>query len=251
MSHFSLAVLSQTERGEGVSDILHKFSRDNLCDIKDLTEKITLEWNKGENKLEKIDKSIYSSILEYAYNYYGCSKSIFEEKNILGHYCNLYGKFEHYCVGGRYDDFLSYKREYAIFSYNTVVARIKEVDFDYDYKKYTNLLRVWDVYMGKIKPVTADELHMVGAKIYGDKQELKDLYKSRENFARILSLSVPDAVITEDGEWFAYYDDIEATGDFNVITYHRIMKSWKENFYNRFIKNINQNCFITIVDCHD
>ena len=72
-------------------------------------------------------------------------------------------------------------------------------------------------------------------------------YKNVNNYIRQMSRWNVHAVLDAEGQWF----EPAAMGWFGVsLEEDEDSVNWALNFYDRFIKNLNDEDEITVIDCH-
>lgn len=115
----------------------------------------------------------------------------------------------------------------------TYEARIGDILQELDVIEYKRACEEWDEEMNREDS---------GIKLW-----YIDRYKTRENFAQIIAAFRTYAVLTPDGEWHAPGDvwwfgmSTDSEDEYN---------EWARGYVDRFVKNMDPDLIMTIVDCH-
>ena len=167
-------------------------------------------------------------------------------------------KWDWYVIGGRWTGLLQLKKgakgmigEPGILSSRRAEegtadrAKTKDIDWE-SMRKGTDELKEyysqrWDACMGLIKA----DFSKFG--ILYKKEWMLARYGTKEEYIRRECEFKTYAVITEDGKW-------NAPGEMGWFGFsseeHAADKLWDEMFFDHFIKNLDPETMITIVDCH-
>lgn len=258
MSHFTVAVISEKNNYQ---ELLAPFEEQLEVEFVDCTEEVMNTWENetmtgyivnGELKYHRVTqkeketceevqvsmKERYKTLEEYVERYYGYIK----QGDKYGYMHNPKAKWDWYVVGGRWSDFLELKD-----GTKADIAKIKDVDFTPDQEAYNKALRFWELYVEKGEEnLTQEEKEEIGH-VWYKKEYYTDKYKDAEEYATCMSAFGTYAVITPDGEWH----EKGSMGWWGISNEkpEEAMK-WEKSFYDRFIKDENQEYYITIVDCH-
>ena len=260
MSHFVVTVLSK--EGYDVDDLLAPYdesievapyinkTKQQMIDNAKKIQKEKLEQIEEFKKLgksveindymqrildAKTDEEFYQSQVwsEYAYDADGNELSTYNPKS----------KWDWYEVGGRWSGMLTIKTEDGTASAD--VARLKDIDFSIDKEQYKRLIRFWEVAVDGL-PLNPDE-NPDDFRTFYKKEYYIDRYKNKELYARINASFSTYAVVTPDGEWhekgeMGWWGMSSETGDESL--------KWDLEFYDRFLKDVDPETIVTIVDCH-
>ncbi|AUM93695.1 TPA: hypothetical protein LA742_001255 [Clostridium botulinum] len=223
MSHFTVGVLTKEEE-KSLEDLLVPYQENNMENC----PKEYLEFNEcDKSELEEYEqhKSDYATLDEFMYEYYGYEKD--EKTGKYGYWHNPNAKWDWYVVGGRWPNMLLTNEGIRVNS-----AKLKDIDWDsmsdQSQKKAKSL---WDSNPQGI------ERYFAGIQ----KDDTRDSFIKRQAEFKTY------AVITPNGEWHSKgkmgwfgcssESDEEST-------------NWDLSFYNKFIKDADQELVLTIVDCH-
>ena len=165
-------------------------------------------------------------------------KDMIDDEGNLYSTRNPNAKWDWYCVGGRWGGSLRLKS-----GETTDEARIRDVDFSPDEEEKEDARAFWDaVVEGKIPEREDEEAFAIWNPEY-----YKKYYGDRETYANSMAEFSTHAVVTEDGKWHekgemgwfgcSYETPEEA-------------KTWERDFREKFLKDVDPNLLITIVDCH-
>lgn len=200
--------------------------KDNLGHLKYISETFPKIYNMSDDELFKYLVDMYEYELD-------------EKGNVLSIY-NPDSKWDWYVVGGRFSGLLRRKdtEESVDFGY------ARELDFSPNHDEYKRALRFWEICVDGEKPETEEEKTF--AMIYKKEYFLRK-YGSKEEYAKIQSEFTTWAVLTPNGEWY----EPGQMGWFGCSS-----ASEEEEFqflkdYSKFIeKAIENNWYLTVVDCH-
>ena len=224
MSHFVVGVLIDTKNQKTLGDLLAPYRENNMNDC----PKQYLEFFKCEEDYEeeyKKYKDEYDNLDDFMYQYYGCKKD--EKTGTYGYWENPNAKWDWYDVGGRWEGLILNKDGERV-----NFARLKDIDWKTMREEaMKEAEKIWDSEPQSI------ERYFAGIK----KDDTRDSFIKRE------SEFTTYAVITSDGEWhskgemYQFGISSETTEESN---------DWSSGFYNRFIKDSDQDLILVIVDCH-
>jgi hypothetical protein len=175
---------------------------------------------------------------KHKYNYFTLNKKGGVSKVIRR--TNPKSKWDWYKVGGRWSGSLRLKKRGCVDS-----AKVKDIDFSLDNKKYNNCLRFWGVFIEK-QPLKEDENQEDFTSFYNEKFYL-DKYKTKENYATTEASFKTYAVITPDGRWHA--EGKMGWWGFSSAT-NKDSLSFVNQYKKKFIDTAEPEWTITIVDCH-
>lgn len=178
-----------------------------------------------------------------------------EKTNLYGFWANPNAKWDWYVVGGRWKGLLrASKGEHGtsplVFPQPDVkgyydIAQIKDIDFGIDEEAYLRACRFWEVCV-EGQPLKdgekASEFHCLMKPEYYLEQ-----FGTKERFARSQAELSTFAVITNDGKWheqgrMGWFGVCDASGEQT--------QEWYDGWYNSFIKDVDPEWYITIIDCH-
>ena len=119
-------------------------------------------------------------------------------------------------------------------------ARKCDIDWDVmnnDEESARNAEMTWDLHVEGREPVTDEEkAFMKENHLFYKTSWYLERYKTKENYVNCSKRFKAYVVVTKDGQWLEKYE--------NEL-------DWDLNFYERFIKPLDDNEIITIVDCHN
>lgn len=177
----------------------------------------------------KTDEDFYKTKI-YAYKDYD------EYGNELSTY-NPDSKWDWYEIGGRWSNLLKTKD-----GERTDSCLVKELDLSIDKKEYDKALRFWELVVENqpLKEGEKEPFTLYSKNYYIEK------YKTKENYATQCSSLSTYAILTPDGEWLEP-GEMGWFGISGASIEDEI--NWFDVF-NKFLKEVDPNCTITIVDCH-
>ena len=237
MSHFPVAVFHYED--QHVSDLLAPYN-----------EKITVEPYIEYTRQEAINhaKECYGYDTEswtdnecwsfIARNY--ASGMIDEEGNLYSTR-NPKAKWDWWKVGGRCVNALEkYDGTY------TNEGRVKDIEFHFSWDLYIKACEYWDTHVEGVELAsnkTSNGIHSY----FENKEDFYRVYKNRRNFAEYKARFIPYACITPDGEWHSP----GRVGWFGLSSESEIERfNWKSTFIENFMTDVDNDLYITIVDCH-
>ena len=163
------------------------------------------------------------------------------EKDEEGYYFNPNAKWDWWTIGGRWHNDLKNKNGIGV---DTI--KVSEAFFGVDPIEYKKAERFWDVVVNHcmLQPGEREsdfETHY-NAKYY------KDQYRTKEFYAKMQASFVPWAFVTmEEGDWFE-------NGQMGWLGTHDGDNEKRTTFYDDWQmylrKAIDEDLYITIVDCH-
>ena len=175
-----------------------------------------------------------------------------------GRWYNPNARWDWYCVGGRWAGQLKllegrtgrYGSEYTADERKKLEkgrcdsARVTDCDFSQDQEAYKKALRFWEVAV-EGKPRTKEEEDAFFG-VYVPKYYIQQ-YGNQENYAKHLSIFLPYAYLTPDGEWhetgrMGWWGIDDATAESR--------EAYRKSFEAYLEEARTQNLLITIVDCH-
>lgn len=235
MSHFTVAVF--TDAFTSVEELLAPYEEQT-------NEAMYLQWVPADESLEEItakygEKGDGSETLKqfvkrwYGYDYNPAYKN-------FGCLCNPNAKWDWYDVGGRWNNILRIKGRPEVLCNE---APVSDIDFSMDEEAYRKALRFWEVVV-EGSPIYGYEHNVDFRSVFSADYYLEQ-YGTKEDYAKgVASFSVW-AFITPDGEWH----ENGAMGWFGIGD---ATQESRRSFAKELEKAIqeNQNCTMTIVDCH-
>lgn len=206
-------------------------------------------WEASVASAKLIEKQRDGSITEeelHEHEVNGCGYTCDEEGNAITTY-NPESKWDWMSIGGRWEDELILKPAAAkrIGRDRVNHAAVKDIDWGKMYSvpsdEREKVELFWEYYVLETPyPGTKEELEEkigpTSLKFYKPEYYLTR-YKTLDNYIESLSYWCTHAVVDGDGEWHEY-------------EYEEAKDDWGEMFYQRFIKNLDPNDEITVVDCH-
>lgn len=224
MSHFAVGVL--VKKGDkSLEELLAPYQQNNMGDCPEEflkfmpTEDIDYEktiYEKYKDDYE--DFHDYMTNQGYEYN---------EETKEYGYWENPNAQWDWYEVGGRWSGILLNKKGNRVDE-----CKLKDIDWTTMYEKSKKEAEErWDS--------APEGIHRFFAGIHKD--------DTRESYVKRQSEFSTYAVITPDGEWHSKGD----MGWFGISSEtEEESKAWDLSFFNRFIKDADQELTLVIVDCH-
>ncbi len=223
MSHFTVGVLVD-RKGKKLEELLAPYQENNMGDCPKEYLKFN-ECRQDEIEEYKEHKDEYKNLDEFMYEYHGYKKN--EETGKYGYWENPNAKWDWYQVGGRWRNSLLMKD-----GSKCNCTELKNIDWDtMKDKSIKNAEKIWDSNPQGI------ERYFSGI----EKDDTRESYISRQ------SEFTTYAVITPDGEWHSkgkmgWFGFSSETSEEST--------NWNLSFYDRFIKDSDQDLILTIVDCH-
>lgn len=177
-----------------------------------------------------------------------------------GCYENPNAKWDWYSIGGRYSGLFKLKKNGAgkkgekglmgscyCDKFNCVdIAHKKYIDFSIDKEAYKSAARFWELYIEKDKPKNDKDREIIKFVLY-KKEYYLERWKDKIDYATKRASFSTFAVITEDGQW-------HEQGEMGWFGFSgdtaRDQRKWEESYYDKFIKKLNNDVILTIVDCH-
>lgn len=169
-----------------------------------------------------------------------------ENKNFT-YMMNPNAKWDWWQVGGRWENFIKLndigvQNNHRHFADS---AQIKEIDFSVRQKDYDYAMRFWQI------NIEGDELKEGERKddffCFYKPEWYKERYHDAETYATAMSTLNTYAVVLPDGTWCGKGN----MGWFGMSDEsHDEALEWELHFYDRFLKDLNPEYYVTIVDCH-
>lgn len=222
--HFSVSVLVDVKNGKRLEELLAPYQENNMGDC----PRKYLEFN--ECSIEEIEeyekhKYDYKNLDKFMYEYYGYKKD--DKTGKYGYWENPNAKWDGYVIGGRWSNSLLTKSGVRCNS-----AKLKDIDW---------------VKLTQIKKKEAEELWDNTVNNPNSFSHWITINNTRENYIESESQFSTYAVITPDGEWHSK----DGVGLFGVSSDNaEDSESWSKGFYDTFIKNMDDELMLVIVDCH-
>ena len=197
------------------------------------------------------------SLSEFASEYYG--QEIDENGNLLSTY-NPDSKWDWYQIGGRWAGLLRVKDdtngnrgnpsllmdEFEYKSNEVDSAQFGDIDWEkmsHDPEAEKKLRDFWEL---AVNTDVDDEKRLDQFILYKPQYYL-DMYKTVDEYIRRLTLFSTYAVVTDDGVWHGKGDmgwfGMSSESDDEAL-------DWDNEYWNRFLANLNPDTVITILDCH-
>lgn len=177
-----------------------------------------------------------------------------------GYWTNPNSKWDYWRIGGRFRGLLKASKgtlgelswEYTMDKENQYLeaagqydqAQIKDIDFSLDQKLYDKAARFWEVYVEKA-PLKPEENPEAFDSFYTP-EHYKQLYESKESYAKEQAGFSTWALVTPEGEWYQ-------KGDMGWWATHNGTAESFKNFSEAFEKILSEcdpEWYITVVDCH-
>ena len=182
------------------------------------------------------------------------------ETGRYGYWTNPNAKWDYWRVGGRFRGLLKASKgtlgelswEYTMDKENQYLeaagqydqAQIKDIDFSLDREIYDEAARFWEVYVEKA-PLKPEETPEAFESFYTP-EYYKQLYGSKEDYAKEKACFSTWAFVTPEGEWYQ-------KGDMGWWATHNGTAESFRNFseaFERILSECDPEWYITVVDCH-
>ncbi|GMX64464.1 hypothetical protein Elgi_37330 [Paenibacillus elgii] len=189
----------------------------------------------------------------------------YKEKDLetgkYGYWENPNAKWDWFQVGGRWSGLLkikekatsgvtgtrSWTNEAANIPEDKVdSAKVKDIDFSLDIKKYNDNLRFWELIVDGDTPRNSEEETII-KRNFNKPDYYSNRYENKEQFAKLSSEFGTYAVITPDGQWHSK-GDMGWWGASSETDEEA--KQWNKSFKETFIDNADPEWTLTVVDCH-
>ncbi|RXI57262.1 hypothetical protein DP122_00325 [Clostridium tetani] len=223
MSHFTVGVLSN-KNGEDLKELLDPYQENNMGDC----PKEYLEFNECDKEdIEEYEeyKNEYETLDQFMEKYHGYRKN--EETGKYGYWENPNAKWDWYTVGGRWSNKILTKDGERV-----DYAKLKDIDWvGMTEKSRKKAQSIWD------SNPEGFERYLNGI----HKDDTKESYIKRESEFKTFAVITPDGEWHEKGDmgWFGCSSETEDEA-----------KEWDLSYYDKFIKNADQELMLIIVDCH-
>ena len=253
MSHFAVLVLTRDENSYEIDELLAPYSENiemepyviytretAIAEGKKSVTKVVerLKECDDENAKKYLEKYRLYKTDEDFYQYIAEGHKTDENGNVYSTY-NPKSKWDWYQIGGRFCDCLKDKNgEYVTEGF------AEDISFERDEKEYKRAKRFWELVVEGKKLRKNEKMPFT----FYRKEYYLQYYKDKEHYANIVSSPVFRAVVTPDGEWH----EKGKVGWFALSseTPEESIK-WDDEFVGRFIEPaIQQNLYLTVVDCH-
>ena len=236
MSHFSVAVIHRCDTT--IEEMLAPYDENiGVAPYVRFTRQEAIDYARKnyDGYADRPDSECYDAVAED----YIAESMVDEEGNLYSRY-NPNSKFDWYCVGGRFSGLLKTKDGEECDD-----EFIRELDFSPDKDAHKRALRFWDVVVDHA-PLAFGEQQEDFRTIYSE-DYFREYYKTRENYANIMSSFSTYAVITPNGVWHGKGE--MGWWGFSSENPEEFRK-WHETYMERFINHTDPYMKITIVDCH-
>ena len=121
----------------------------------------------------------------------------------------------------------------------------KDIDFSPDKKIYKESIRFWELKVEGQEPKNDEDKEFLKRDVW-KKEYYLEKFKTKEIFAKLQSEFTTYAIL-KDGEWL----EAGQMGWFGCSSATpKEQRDFKENFYDKFIKDLPDDTLLTIVDCH-
>lgn len=248
MSHYCVLVQTKTDKNleKRIESAMKPFfetcnKKSRYTVFEDCTESVI----KGFNELSEEEKEEYGSVYIYNDRYTQYDEKTVEENGKYvtkyGYYYNPNAKWDWYEIGGRWNNSIP-----TIQGENVNTCKVKDINFEIDVKEYNRAIKFWEIYVEKTEEErTQEEKDFVKFTFYTPKYYL-ETYKTKEEYAeRTASLSFY-GVLTLDGKWL----EQGPMGWFGVSdTSTEDKEKWDKSFKS-LIESLDQESYVTVVDCH-
>ncbi len=123
-------------------------------------------------------------------------------------------------------------------------AKIKDLVFPTCERDRKRAERFWELYIDGQEPQNDEERAMLKDVFYR-KEYFIDNYKTKENYAKAVSMFTTYAIITKDGKWHQQGQ----MGWWGMSTDEDIL-GWVDGYDDLVFKNADEDDYMTIIDCH-
>lgn len=211
----------------------------------------------------KIPYKVLFKTFEDYMNYMNNEKD--EEMNDYGYWENPNARWDWFCIGGRFENYLLTKKDNVDVIENDEekdhvikkipegykwvnAAKIKDIDFEKmqeisnDYKK---AIRFWEMYIDGKEPETEEEKEQIKWTYYTKKYYIEK-YKNKECYAEIEGTFSTWALLDDTGWYEQGKMGLFAMNDSTAKSELEFVKKFQETIN----KPENQNKYLVIVDCH-
>lgn len=157
---------------------------------------------------------------------------------------NPNGKWDWYEIGGRWSGMLKLKKSING-CINTDQAYKREIDFTPSPDEIKKAKRFWELYVEGDKPKNSDEEKIVKNEFYNKEYYLKE-YSSKDDYVT-RSTEFSTFAVIKNGTWYEKGE----MGWFGMSSAtHKESGKWDRSFFDKWIKNLPDDAFLTVVDCH-
>jgi len=221
----------------------------------------------GWEKVFIAHKDRYDTFEEFIEDWAGYDERN-EETGEFGYYENPNAKWDWYQIGGRYAGRFKLKENIKpetspnfswgwdsksmkkVLEENKVDQALKgEIDWDVihnNWADYDKALRFWEMKVEGDEPETEEEKEQLKWDLYKPEFYTKR-YGNKHTYAQCISNFTMWAIVTEDGKWIEKGE----MGWFGMSgESHDEAIQWELNFFDEFIKPLDDDILLTIVDCH-
>lgn len=204
--------------------------------------------------VEEVDSS--SPYAEFEENEDGYDDKIMGKK---GFWHNPNAKWDWYQIGGRWSGFLKLKEnkygelgqrswtneDVEIGNDRADQALVNDCDFSENKDEYNHAIRFWEVAI-EHSPLKGGEKEE-DFRTFWKESYYTDKYKTKENYAKSCSEFSTFAFLTDDGEW----NEEGEMGWFGCSsTTNESLSEYQDQFKEYLKYAMENNLYITIVDCH-
>lgn len=204
-------------------------------------EQIQFEFNRFKNEIDKLIKNNKFSfdedptkynLEEFAKKWLGFS-SFDKDGNVISTF-NKFATFSEFQIGGKYKGYL-YDKQGKPINY----GRIKDINWNLVNRRFrSRAINNW-------KKSQSQENEILRLVLYATDGNI-----SEAEYIAIHSKFYTDAVLTKEGIWedSIFKFSISNKGLVLQKSNDYLKYSWKQNFYDRFIKNLDENDIIVVLD---
>lgn len=182
---------------------------------------------------------LYKTFDDFMYNH-TFEHDIKKINNSWGYFENQKARWDNFIIGGRYRNHIETCIDHHVI--NTNSAKIKDVIFEEDTEEYNAAIRRWEICIehAKVKSATDKCISVM----YKDELEnCKLIFNSKQKYAACCANLKTYAVIDPDGKWYEQRQmQYCAPFESNKIAKWHCLKE--------FVQEFDNECTMTIVDCH-
>lgn len=252
--HFSLLVILDSTNENSIDYILEPFMLydgypTEYDEFKDCTNEVLSSYNStmkveidGETKTV-LACNYFEDIIDFMDYEFGYEEY---KEGVYGYYYNPNGIMDWYEIGGRYDGGFPININALPIEVQQKFDNIQELSNEYTNivkKKYLGDFfaqeiyekheKIWDIKFGNYTP--ENEIEELEYSTFYDQKTLLNYFKDKDSFAKYHSAAATYAVLDKDG--------VIHVNDPDTL-------EWTLNYYDNFIKNLDDEDVLAIIDCH-
>ena len=162
-----------------------------------------------------------------------------EDGNELTTY-NPQSKWDWYEIGGRFS------HAFDVFGVDPAGTKVGDIKTYFDQPEYAKSARFWELYVDGEEPVSEEEKELIRFAFY-NREYYIDRYKDKKTYARCCASFNTYSVLLPDGTW----EEPGEMGWWGMSSEsHEDGLAWELNYVDKYLKSVNPDWTLTIVDCH-